>query len=257
MYNEILHIGPFTIYGYGLMIALGIIAALGVAEFRAKKLGLSPDHLYFLTIVCAISGFLGAKVLYVVVEFDSFIKDPKIILSGSGFVVYGGIIFGVLGGFLYCRFKKLNFWDYFDLVLPSVAIAQGFGRIGCFLAGCCYGRETDAFFGIAFKNSLYAPNGVKLIPTQLISSAGMFLVAAFLIWFATKKHNCGQIGALYLILYSIGRFFVEFLRNDYRGEVGPFSTSQFISLFIVICGVVLFILRKNKNVSNEEAGENA
>lgn len=155
-------------------------------------------------------------------------------------MVYGGIIGGVLAALLYCRFKKLNFWDYFDIVLPSVAVAQGFGRIGCFLAGCCYGRETNSFFGIAFTHSDYAPNGVKLLPTQLFSAAGMFLIAGFLFWYAKKERKKGQVGALYLILYSIGRFIIEFFRDDYRGAVGFLSTSQFISLFILATGVLLF-----------------
>ena len=92
MHNELLHIGPVTIYGYGLMIALGIIAALTIAEIRAKKIGLNTDALYYLTFVCAVTGFLGAKGLFVLVEFESFLDNPAMVLSGNGFVVYGGII---------------------------------------------------------------------------------------------------------------------------------------------------------------------
>lgn len=247
MHNELLHIGPVTIYGYGLMIALGIIAALTIAEIRAKKIGLNTDALYYLTFVCAVTGFLGAKGLFVLVEFESFLDNPAMVLSGNGFVVYGGIICGVLGGLAYCKFTGKDFWDYFDIVLPSVAVAQGLGRVGCFLAGCCYGRETDAWYGIAFTNSEFAPNGVKLIPTQLISAAGMLLIAVFLMWYATRNHKKGQVGALYLVLYSMGRFGIEFLRNDYRGEIGPLSTSQFISCFVVVFGLVLWFVRGKKS----------
>lgn len=240
MYNDLFSIGPFTVHGYGLMIAIGVLAALFIAEARAKKRDMNADVLYPLTLVCVVFGFASAKVLFCIVEWRQFIKNPLQLLTGNGFVVYGGIIGGVLAAFLYCRLKKLNFWDYFDIVLPSVAVAQGFGRIGCFLAGCCYGRETDSFLGIAFTHSDYALNGVKLLPTQLFSAAGMFLIAGFLFWYAKKERKKGQVGALYLVLYSIGRFIIEFFRDDYRGAVGFLSTSQFISLFILATGVWLF-----------------
>lgn len=240
MYNDLFSIGPFTVHGYGLMIAIGVLAALFMGEARAKKRNMNADVLYPMTFLCAVFGFLCAKILFCIVEFKELLANPMRVLSSSGFVVYGGIIGGVLVAYLYCRYKKLDFGAYFDLVLPSVALAQAFGRIGCFLAGCCYGRETDSCLGITFTNSDFAPNGVRLIPTQLISSAGMFLITGILLWYARKERRKGKVGALYLILYSIGRFLVEFLRSDYRGEVGIFSTSQFISLFVLAAGILLF-----------------
>ena len=114
--------------------------------------------------------------------------------------------------------------SYFDLIMPSVAIAQGFGRIGCFLAGCCYGRETQSALGVIFPQGSLAPAGVKLLPTQLFSSVGDFLIAGILIWFSSKSKTKGNTGALYLLLYGIGRFGIEFLRNDERGIVGLLST---------------------------------
>lgn len=251
MYNDIISIGPITIHGYGLMIAIGILAAMFIGDARAKKRGLQSDEIYNLTLVCAFFGFLGAKLLFCIVEWRQFIQNPLSLLKSSGFVVYGGIIVGVLAGFLWTKFRKLNFWDYFDIVLPSVAVAQAFGRLGCFLAGCCYGRETNAWYGIAFRNSLYAPNHVKLIPTQLISAAGMFVIAGILFFYARKERKRGQVGFFYLILYSIGRPCVEFLRNDYRGEIGIFSTAQFISVFILIFGVVGFYIMSKKEQKDE------
>ncbi len=252
MYNDILKIGPFVIHGYGLMIAIGVWAALLIGERRANKRGLSGDVLYPLTLVCAVGGFLGAKILYCIVEWRLFLSDPLACLSSNGFVVYGGIIAGVFAGWLFCRLRKLPFWKYFDIVLPSVAVAQAFGRIGCFLAGCCYGAETDAWYGIAFSHSNFAPNGVKLIPTQLISSAGMFAIAGILFLYARKKRKPGKVGALYLILYSVGRFFVEFLRGDYRGEVWIFSTSQFISVLMLILGILVMIAAERSAPKNIE-----
>ena len=171
MKNELITIGPVTLYGYGLMIAIGVIAAYVSAEYRAKRKNLNPDLIFNLTMWCLAGGIIGAKLLYYITQIGDIIADPKVLLDVSnGFVVYGGIIGGIFAGFLFCIKKKLNFLQYFDLVMPSIALAQGFGRLGCFLAGCCYGRETNSILGIIFHESHYAPNGVRLIPTQLFSA---------------------------------------------------------------------------------------
>lgn len=257
MYNDLLDIGPIHIHSYGVLIAIGILTALFIGEARAKKRNLNGDEIYNLTLCCAVFGFLGAKLLFCIVEWESFLKDPLSLLKSNGFVVYGGIIAGVAAGYGWCRLRRLEFWHYFDIVLPSVAVAQGFGRLGCFMAGCCYGRETDSVFGIAFRNSRFAPNNVKLIPVQLISSLGMFLIAGFLFWYASKPRRKGCVGFLYLILYSVGRFGVEFLRNDHRGEIGIFSTAQFISIFVVLAGVAGFLGANRKEETVPEAGSAA
>lgn len=240
MYNEIFDIGFISIHGYGLMIGMGILCALITAGKRAKKRGLDGDFVYSLGFATLIFGFIGAKLLYCLVEINAFFNEPMRIVSGSGFVVYGGIIGGILAAMVYCRSKRVNFFQYFDLTVPSVALAQGFSRIGCFLAGCCYGRETDSPIGIVFHNSSFAPNGVKLIPTQLFSSTGDFLIAIILLFYAQKDRRTGKVGSLYLILYSVGRFIIEFFRNDYRGSVGILSTSQLISVIILAIGIVMF-----------------
>jgi phosphatidylglycerol:prolipoprotein diacylglycerol transferase len=244
MYNEIFRIGFFSIHGFGLMIGVGILCALLIAGKRAKKRALDADFIYGLGIVSLVFGFIGAKLLYCIVEINALLDEPMRILSGSGFVLYGGIIGGILAAMIYCKFKRVSFLQYFDLAVPSVALAQGFGRIGCFLAGCCYGRGTDTAIGIAFYNSPIAPNGVKLIPTQLFSSAGNFLIAVVLLIYARKDRKKGKVGALYLILYSVGRFIIEFFRNDYRGSIGVLSTSQFISLIILVIGTLMFFMKE-------------
>lgn len=242
MYNEILSIGPVTIHSYGLMIGIGVAVALLMGDYRAKKKGLNGDLIYGLTITTVILGFICARVLFILTEWKAFLADPKAFITGSGFVVYGGIIGGLLVIYGYCKIKKMDFLAYLDLMVPSVAMAQGFGRIGCFLAGCCYGKETECFLGVTFTNSAFAPNGVKLLPSQLFMAAGDFVLAAILIWFAAGKPLKGRVSALYLILYSIGRFFVEFTRNDDRGVVGALSTSQFIGIFTMLLGLLMYFV---------------
>lgn len=259
MFNDLFSIGPFTVHMYGLMIAIGIIAAYFTAERRAKKHGLDADRIFDLVIWCLIFGFLGSKILYCLTVLPEIIEDPSTILRdlGDGWVVYGGILGGILGAYLFCRKYKLDTWKYFDMALPSVALAQGIGRIGCFFAGCCYGQETSSPIGITFHNSEFAPNGVALVPTQLISSVLDLMLFGFLVWFYRKKKADGQITALYLIFYSAGRFILEFFRGDLvRGSVGVLSTSQFISIFTFAAGVILLVLR-SRSGKNGKAGEEA
>lgn len=251
MKNELFHIGPLTVYGYGFMIALGVIAAWLVADYRAKKLKLNRDHVFSLVIWCLLGGLFCAKLLFWITEWKEILNDPGYLIDtlSDGFVVYGGIIGGILAGCLYCRIKKINFWKYFDLVMPSVALAQGFGRIGCLLAGCCYGRETDSIFSITFQNSEFAPDHVALIPTQIYSSILDFLHFGVLLYLARHKKADGQVAAAYLIFYSIGRFILEFFRGDLiRGSVGNLSTSQFISLFILAAGAGILLVRSKKTI---------
>ena len=240
MYNDIISIGPLTVRGYGLMVGIGVLVALLVGERRAKKRGLDGDLIYGLTFATVFLGFLVAKILFIITEWDNFIKAPMSYVAGNGFVVFGGIIGGAVVIWAYCKWKKMDFLRYLDLMIPSVALAQGFGRIGCFLAGCCYGKETDAWFGVTFTESQFAPNHVKLFPSQLVMSAGDFVIAAILFHYAKKDRTKGKTSALYLMLYSVGRFFVEFTRNDDRGFVGVLSTSQFIGIFIFVVGAVAF-----------------
>lgn len=257
MKNDLFTIRNLTIHGYGLMIGIGIIAAYLLTEYRTNKRKLDSDVLLSIAVWGVVGGLIGAKLLYYITIWDEILESPKRLLDiGDGFVVYGGIIGGVLGGYLVSRVKKIPFFTYADLVLPSVALAQGFGRIGCFLAGCCYGMPTDSAFGIIFTNSDFAPNGIRLVPTQLISSGLDFLHCALLIWAAGRIRTPGRVSALYLIFYSAGRFVLEFFRGDLiRGTVGALSTSQFISVFIFAAGILLWILSPKLSAGEAAAAE--
>lgn len=244
MQNELLKIGPITIYGYGLMIALGIFLAYRLVVYRADKRQYNLSHIFSLTVWALTGGFIGAKVLYWITQFKNILNNPGILLNlGEGFVVFGGIIGGIAAGFIYCKVHKINFRQHMDLFVPSLALAQGCGRLGCQLAGCCYGHETDSPFGITFHNSEFAPNDVSLVPTQLIESAYSFSLCILLLFVAKRTNKLGLVACIYLIFYSLGRFIIEFYRGDIiRGEVGLFSTSQFISLIVVLITSLLVFL---------------
>ena len=248
MKNDLLTIGGLTVHGYGLMIGIGFIAAYLMTEFRARKYQMNTDIVFTLFISSVVVGLLGAKVLYYLTILDRVIKDPGVILDEmEGFVVYGGIIGGVLAGYVVCRIKKEKFWQYFDLIAPAIALAQGFGRIGCLLAGCCYGKETDSPLSITFHTSDFAPNDVALIPTQIYSSILDFLNCIVLCLIARYAKKERTVSGCYLIFYSTGRFILEFFRGDLeRGSVGVLSTSQFISIFIFVIGAAILFTGKKK-----------
>lgn len=240
--------GLITINSYGFMIAIGIISALFLSLYRGKKSSYNTDVIWDLGIYGVVGGFIGAKLLFWIVELQSIIHNPNYIVEtlGNGFVVYGGIIGGIFAGYVYCKIKNLDFLSYFDLIVPAIALAQGFGRIGCFETGCCYGRETDSVLGIVYHKSLYAPNGISLIPTQLLSSAGDFILSGILLYYSLKSKKKGQVAGLYMILYSIGRFIIEIFRGDPRGSVGFLSTSQFFCIFMLLTGICVFCIISKK-----------
>lgn len=249
MHNTIFTIGPLTIHGYGLMIGIGVLFGIWVGTLRAKKYGANPDYVMNIALWALLWGFFGAKLLFILVNLQEFTHNPWLVFSSEGFVVYGGIIAGILSSVLYCRKKKIDFLFYFDILIPSVSLTQGFGRIGCLLAGCCYGCPTDAWYGIVFPTGSIAPAGIRLFPSQIVSSAGDFLIAIILIVFYKRLKFRGDCGALYLLLYGIGRFVIEYFRSDCRGTVGPFSTSQFISLLMILGSLISFWFNRRNGVA--------
>lgn len=257
MYNDLFSIGPLSVHSYGLLISIGLLVALWLTCKRARKRGLNPDYCYGVVFCSAIFGFMSSKLLFIIVGWKDFIKNPMEMLSTSGFVVFGGITGGILANFIYLKLiKKADFVAYLDMTMPAVALAQAIGRIGCFMAGCCYGKQTDAWYGIAFKHSMYAPNNVKMVPAQLIMAAGDLVLFLVLIALEKKITNKGFISGMYIVLYSAGRFMVEYLRGDEgRGSVGALSTSQFYGIFAMLIGVVVVILSYKYGKKNVEVTE--
>ena len=263
MHPVLFSIGSVHAYSYGLMIAIGAVLGIFLSELRANRRGLDGDLVFRTGLWGLVAGLLGAKLTYIASNFKYLFSDPKGVLGSDGFTVYGGIVLGIIVGILVLRRGKASVPVYLDLIIPQVALAQGFGRIGCYLAGCCYGKPTDSAIGVVFPEEAIAPAGIPLIPTQLLSAAGDFLLFFILLllsefatdYLATKpsvtpKRRILQpmsISGLYLGLYGIGRFFLEFLRLDPRRMWLGFSSNQYVSILFLFFGTLLISFAYKKS----------
>lgn len=245
MHRVLFQIGSVTVYTYGVCIALGLIAAVTLAYYRSQEFGLNADYMFNGGIIAFVFGMIGAKLLYIIVEFKSYMADPSLFLQfGSGFVVYGGLILGIAAYLIYFRIKRVPVLQYLEIAVPAVSLGQALGRVGCVMAGCCYGKvcPEDAWYALHFPAGTEGMAGVPLYPVQVMCVILNLILCAILIWSNYKEKLAGLSFSLYLTLYSAGRFLIEFLRNDPRGFVGPLSTSQFISIFTFIIGVGAFFV---------------
>ena len=255
MHPIFFQMGNIVGYSYGLMIGLGALLAIFVSEWRAKRRGLDGELVFSAAVWGLFAGLLGAKLTFIVSNIKYLSTDPGYVLGTDGFTVYGGVVLGILVGGLIVRRKKVDVPLYLDLVIPQIALAQGFGRIGCFLAGCCYGKRTDAAWGVIFPPEAIAPSGIPLIPTQLISAIGDFLIFIILLLlsnYATDYLSLKPAGkksffqppsmsGMYLILYGIGRFAVEFLRADPRRTALGLTSNQYVSILFLAAGIALIV----------------
>jgi len=250
MYPILFRLDGLIIYAYGFFLALGIVVAgiLAILRVRNEGLGIPFERaadLFFYTVLSAI---VGSRILFVLINFDLYRENPLQILKvwEGGLVFYGGLVLAIGVSIGYMRWYRLPIWKLLDLVSPLLALGLFFGRIGCFFAGCCYGKETSLPWGVFFTNpNSLARLNVPLHPTQLYDAANGLAIFLFLIWRERRKAFDGQIFSLFLLLYSITRFFIEMLRGDPRGFLfqNLISTSQGIGIFLAILSVfMLFFL---------------
>lgn len=252
MHPILFKIGPITIHTYGLMIACAFLAGIWLMSHQGKKEGLNPQLIQDLGFYLLLGAIVGSRLLFVAINYEQYLSEPwKIVyVWEGGLVFYGGLI-GAMGlGFWYMKKHQLPFWTTVDLAAPSISLGQTIGRLGCFSAGCCYGRPSLSLFGVTFTDlHCLAPLGVRLHPVQLYSSLANLTVFLILIALQRAKKFSGQMLGSYLVLYAISRFTLEFWRGDERGFVNILgkilSTSQFISFFILASGVGLLLWRKS------------
>jgi phosphatidylglycerol---prolipoprotein diacylglyceryl transferase len=252
MHPILFEVGNWPVYSYGVLLALAYLAGLQLAVVRARRAGLDSARIMDLGIYLIIAALVGAKLMLIVVDFSYFRDHPKELLSLArvGGVFYGGLIFALLAGLWLVRRYKLPVWSAADMYAPGVALGHIIGRLGCLLAGCCYGRATDLPWGITFSSPVAAasagtPLGIPLHPTQIYDAGAELLILVFLLWFERRGNPYpGRTWWMYMLLYAIARFIVEIFRADDRGIILGFSTSQFVSLLLAPIAVVMLLRLK-------------
>jgi phosphatidylglycerol:prolipoprotein diacylglycerol transferase len=250
MYPKLLELGPFTVYSYGVLLAAAYLFALYMAVRRARARGIDGDRVLDMGIYIIISALVGAKLLLLIVDFDVFRKNPAELwtLARSGGVFYGGLIVATAVGIWFARKHRLPMWRTADACAPAIALGHVVGRMGCLLAGCCWGRPTDLPWGITFSNLFAASNvgtplHVALHPTQLYDAAAELVILLLLTGTERKgKPFAGRTFWLYMLLYAVSRFSIEFFRGDPRGMMGGFATSQLIALGLAPLALVMLVV---------------
>jgi len=244
-------IGGFTVHSYGLFITAGFLMGTGLAIKEAHRTGIPTEKILDLSFFLILSAILGSRLLYAILNYPHYLEHPLAFFKvwEGGLVFYGGMILSFLIGRWYIGKQKLPFWKTADLMVPSVAIGQVLGRLGCFAAGCCFGQPSLWPWGVTFNHpESLAPTGIPLHPTQLYEAL-ITLVIFLILWFRRKKPGFpGRALLTYFFLYGVGRWAIEFFRGDNRGAIlgGGWSDTQYISLLLVLFSIILGYYLKNR-----------
>ena len=246
MYPVLLPIGSFKLYTYGMFVALGFLAAMWISRRLAKPYGISSESVTDVYFVILISAIIGARALYVFIRFDIYKDNFTDIFKiwNGGLVFFGGFCAAVIGTFICIKIKNLPLWPTADIIAPGIALGHVLGRIGCFFAGCCHGRECDLPWAIQFSHpESLAPLGVLLHPTQIYSAVSNLIIFFFLLFLFNHKKFDGMVFLVYIMLYSSARSIVEFFRGDFRGDFffDFISLSQGIGLSVSVIALLMLI----------------
>jgi len=266
MFPELFRIGSFPINTYGVFLALAFLCAILIAVKLAARDGLPREKIYDLSLWMLLASLIGSKVLMLFTE-PEYRDHPLQLISldflRSGGVFYGGLLGAIVTGYFLMKRYKLPWWKTADACAPGIAVGNFFGRLGCFSAGCCWGKPTTLPWGVKFTELGHeitgVPIDVPLHPTQLYESFSMLIVFFFLLWLHKHKRLSGQVILLYALLYSIIRFLIEFLRDDPRGDLfglttrTGLSTSQLISIVVGIGALILLIIRWRRAAATSPA----
>ena len=249
MHPILFQIGNWPVYSYGVLLAAAYLVALQLAVVRARHRGIDGAKVMDLGIYLIIAALIGAKLMLVIIDFKYFFANPREIMSlvRAGGVFYGGLLGALITAIVLVRRYNFRIWTTADLFAPGIALGHVIGRLGCLLAGCCYGRPTDVPWAITFTSpdaaaNVGTPLGVPLHPTQLYDAGAELLILIVLL--VTERRGRpfeGRTFWLYMLLYGISRFVVELFRGDDRGTLMGVSTSQFVSLVVVPLAIIMLV----------------
>lgn len=259
---------PFiTIFGkqygmYGIVAFIGIVIGILFAVFYfAKFYNVKKEDVFYASLFGVIGIGVGSKILYLITISPTLIKHASRInwketipaLITGGFVFYGGLIGGILGLLVYAKVFKISFKTLIMIFVPVAPIIHAIARFGCLCSGCCYGKEYHGPGHIVFHNSLYNNNNIPLFPTQIVESICNFIIFGIILFTYKRFKGTYKPVSLYCILYGIARFFLEFTRGDEERGIFLLSTSQWISILLIIIGIALFIYSfRNKEMDESK-----
>src|SRR5580700_2345776 len=258
MFPRLVQIGNFSLPTYGALVAIAFLVALWLTSRFAKERGVSSEKVVNLGVYCALTGMLGAKILMIALDPEYRLHPGEIFtretLQSAG-IFYGGFIAALAFAYFYMRRQHLPVLSTADLFAPGVAIGHGIGRLGCFSAGCCWGKPTNLPWAVTFTSkdtTTGVPLGVPLHPTQLYEALAEAMICLILIRQLKRGHQDGRVIGLYLLLYGMVRFAVEFLReHDGSNPLGgPFVLEQWISLAVAVAGAWLVSRRAGVAAAN-------
>ncbi len=235
--------GTIHLYSYGLSIALGVLLSMFLMKRRALREGFpSPEEVFDMAFVVLVWGFLGARLFYVIQNFSYYMAEPLKLFAvwEGGLIFYGGAIAAFLGLWLTARKKKWRFWRLLDFLVPYGVLTHAFGRIGCFLNGCCFGKACDLPWAVRFPEIPYAVH-----PTQLYEAFYDLVLFLFLIQRRKRVRFEGEISLLYFLLYGMGRYMIEFVREPGWMWMG-LTSNQWLSVAMMVAAFILFQSRRRK-----------
>lgn len=224
MFPEPLHLGPVSLSFYGLMTAAGVLAALGLFSYTAPRRGIAPPLARDFCFWVILAGLAGSRVFYVIFHWPEFSGGWAEVFAywRGGLMFQGGLVGALLISPLILRRYGLKFWPTADVMAPSLALGQAFGRLGCFAAGCCFGRPAPhSPLAVFFPPESLAPSGLPLWPVQIFESAALFGLCLVLLRAMNSRFGrpAGRVAALYLAGAGAIRLIMElFFRGDFRGE---------------------------------------
>src|SRR6185312_2686800 len=257
MLPHLLQIGGFSLPTYGALVAIAFLVALWMTSRFAKQRGMNSEKVVNLGVYCALVGMLGAKLLMIAMD-PIYRQHPAEIFTRetlqSAGIFYGGFISALVFAFVYMHAQKMPVLSTADLFAPGVALGHGIGRLGCFSARCCWGKPTSLPWAVTFTSkdtTTGVPLGVPLHPTQLYEAFAEGIICLILIRQLQRGHRAGQVIGMYLLLYGMVRFVVEFRRvhDESNPFGGPFVLEQWISLGVAVGGAWLLTRRNAKLVT--------
>ncbi|MEO0081741.1 MAG: prolipoprotein diacylglyceryl transferase [candidate division WOR-3 bacterium] len=248
MFPTILKVGGIHIYSYGLMLFLSFLLGIWLVERRARKFGVDAQTITDLALWILLAVVLGSRLFYVAFHWEEFRHDLIGIIAFwrgglAGLMFYGGFLGAIIAGLVFVRVKKLPLLKLMDAIAPAIMLGEGFTRIGCFLNGCCFGKPTSCPLGIVFPTDSpagYTFQNQHIHPTQLYSSAAGFVLFALALWLERRKLKDGVLFAVMLILYSLFRFGIDFVR--YYENASNFWGNQVVALGLTAVGLVLLLV---------------